>query len=77
MTKFPPNDILESSYKLRIRESDQLINVFELCKLEIIKRKRSLTIRDLKTMVKRSFEQNLRSRNFEARKWRIESQAEV
>ena len=30
MTKIPPDDVLESLYKLRIRESDQLKNVLEL-----------------------------------------------
>ena len=30
MTKIPPDDILESLYKLRIRESDQLKTVLEL-----------------------------------------------
>ena len=32
MTKIPPDDILESVYKLRIRESDQLKTVLELWK---------------------------------------------
>ena len=30
MTKIPPDDVLESSYKLRVRESDRLKTVFEL-----------------------------------------------
>ena len=30
MTKIPPDDVLESLYKLRIRESDQLKTVLEL-----------------------------------------------
>ena len=35
MTKVPPDDILESVYKLRIRESDQLKTVLELYDMEI------------------------------------------
>ena len=31
LTKVPPDDVLESLYKLRIRESDQLKTVLELC----------------------------------------------
>ena len=33
--KIPPNDVLESLYKLRIRESDQLRNVLELYDLQV------------------------------------------
>ena len=35
MTKIPLDDILESLCKLRIRESDQLRNLLELCDMEI------------------------------------------
>ena len=35
MTKIPPDDDLESLYKLRIRESDQLKTVLELYDMEI------------------------------------------
>ena len=35
MTKIPLDDILESLYHLRIRESDQLKTVLELCDMEI------------------------------------------
>ena len=35
MTKIPSDDILESSYKLRIRASDKLKIVLELCDMEI------------------------------------------
>ena len=34
MTKIPPDDILEGLYKLRIRESEKLKTVLELCDLE-------------------------------------------
>ena len=35
MSKIPPDDILESLYKLRTRESDQLKTVLELYDLEL------------------------------------------
>ena len=35
MSKIPPNDVLESLFKLRIRESDQLKSVLELYDLQI------------------------------------------
>ena len=35
MTKIPPDDVLESVYKLSIRESDQLKTVLEFCDMEI------------------------------------------
>ena len=53
MTKIPPDDILEGLYKLRIRESEKLKTVLELY--------------DLKTMVKRSIEQDIQNKNFGAR----------
>ena len=39
MTKIPPDDVLESIYKLRIRESDQLKTVLELYDVEIHQKK--------------------------------------
>ena len=35
MTKIPPDDVLESVYKLSIRESDQLKTVLEFYDMEI------------------------------------------
>ena len=67
MTKIPPDDILESLYKLRIRESEKLKTVLELYDLEIHQKKLGPDYHRLKTMVKRSIEQDLRMKNFEAR----------
>ena len=67
MTKIPPDDILEGLYKLRIRESEKLKNVLKLHDLEIHQKKLGPDYHRLKTMVKRSIEQDLRIRNFEAR----------
>ena len=45
ITKTPPDDVLESLYKSRIRESDQLKTVFELYGMKFIRRYRGLIIR--------------------------------
>ena len=58
MTKIPSDDILEGLYKLRIRESEKLKTVLELYDLEI-HQKAGPDDHRLKTMVKRSIEQDL------------------
>ena len=63
MTKIPPDDILEGLYKLRIRESEKLKTVLELYDLEIHQKKLGPDDHRLKTMVKRSIEQEIR-KNF-------------
>ena len=67
MTQIPSDDILESLYKLRIRESEELKTVLELYDLEIHQKKAGPDYHRLKTMVKRRIEQDLRNRNFGAR----------
>ena len=64
MTKIPPDDILEGLYKLRIRESDKLKTVLELYDLETHQKKLGPDYHRLKTMVKRSIEQEIRNKNF-------------
>ena len=64
MTKIPHDDILEGLYKLRIRESEQLNTVLELYNMEIHQKKLGPDYHRLKTMVKRSIEQNFRVKNF-------------
>ena len=71
--QFPPDDIVESLYKLRIREFKKLKTVLELYNLEIHQKRSKPDYHRLKTIVKRSIEQDLRTRNFEARNGRIES----
>ena len=71
MTKIPPDDILEGLYKLRIRESDKLKTVLELYDLEIHQKKLGLDYHRLKTMVKRSIEQEMRNKNFGGEKWKF------
>ena len=77
MTKIPPDDILEGLYKLRIRESEKLKTVLELYDLEIHQKKLGPDCHRLKTMVKRSIEQNIRNKNFGARNGHYEKNAVV
>ena len=77
MTKIPPGDVLESLYKLRIRESDQLKTVLELYDMEIHQKTSMPDYQQLKTMVKRSIDQKRRLRNFEANNDRSETGAVV
>ena len=77
MTKIPPDDILEGLYKLRIRESEKLKTLLELYHLEIHQKKMGPDYHRLKTMVKRSIEQDLRIKKFEARKGNYETNAVV
>ena len=67
MTQIPSDDILESLYKLRIRESEKLKTVLELYNMEIHQKKAGPDYHRLKTIVKTSIEQNLRIKNVEAR----------
>ena len=75
--KIPPDDILEGLYKLRKRESEKLKTVLELYNMEIHQKKAGPDNHRLKTMVKRSIEQNLRIKNFEARNQNYETNAVV
>ena len=77
MTKIPPDDILEGLYKLRIRESGKLKTVLELYDLEIHQKKLGPDYHRLKTMVKRSIEQDIRNKNFGARNGNYERNAVV
>ena len=75
MTKIPSDDVLERLYKLRIRESEKLKTVLELYDLEIHQKKIGPDYHTLKTMVKRSIEQNLRFKNFLAPEMEIMEEA--
>ena len=77
MTKIPSDEILESLYTLRIRESEKLKTVLELYDMEIHQKKAGPDYHRLKTMVKRSIEQDLRNRNFGARNGKYERNAVV
>ena len=71
MTKIQPDDILEGLHKLRKRESEKLKTALELYDLEIHQKKMGPDYHRLKTMVKRSIEQDIRIKNFEAMKWKL------
>ena len=77
MTKIPPDDILEGLYKLRTRESEKLKTVLELYDLESHQKKAGPDYHRLKTMVKRSIEQDIRNKNFGARNGFYEKNAVV
>ena len=61
----------------RIRESEKLKTVLELYNFKIHLKKAGPDYHRLKTMVKRSIEQNLRMKNFEARNGNYETNAVV
>ena len=75
MTKIPHDDILEGLYKLRIRESEKLKTVLELYDLETHQKKLEPDYHRLKTMVKRSIEQEIRNKNFGSRNGNFEKNA--
>ena len=76
MTKIPPDDILEGLYKLT-KESDKPKTVLELYDLETHQKKLGPDYHRLKTMVKRSIEQDLRIKNLETRNGKYETNADV
>ena len=73
MTQIPSDEILESLYKMRTRESDQFKTVLQLHDMEIHQKISKPDYQMLKTMVKRSIDQKLRFRNADARIDRIET----
>ena len=77
VSQIPSEDILESLYRLRMRESAQVKTVLELYNMEIHQKIPMPKNQKLKTMVKRSIDQKLRLRNFDARHGRLESGAVV
>ena len=77
MTRIPSDDIMEGLYKLRIRVSGKLKTVLELYNVEIHQKKAGPDYHRLNTIVKRSIEQNLRIKNFEARNGNYERNAVV
>ena len=77
MTKIPHDNILEGLYKLRIRDSEKLKTVLELYDLETHHKKLEPDYYRLKTIVKRSIEQDIRNKNFGARTGNFEKNAVV
>ena len=77
MTEIPHDEILEGLYKLRIRESEKLKTVLELYDLETHQKKLGPDYHRLKTMVKRSIEQEIRNKNIGSRTGNFEKNAVV
>ena len=77
MTKIPHDEILEGLYKLRTRESEKLKTVLELYDLETHQKKLGPDYHRLKTVVKRSIEQEIRNKNFGSRNGNFEKNAVV
>ena len=75
MSKIPSDDVLERLYKLRIRESEQLKTVLEFYEMEFNQKISMPNCQKLKNTVKRSFDQKIQLRNFDARHERIETEA--
>ena len=77
MSKIPSDDVLESLYKLRIRGSAQLKTVLELHDMEIHQKVSMPNYQKFKSIVKRSIDQKLRLRNFDARHGKQEQRARI
>ena len=77
MTQIPSDDILEGLHKLRTRESEYFKTVLELYNMEIHQKKAGPDYHRLKTMVKRSIEQNVRMNNYEVRNGNYETSVVV
>ena len=67
MSKIITDDVLENLYKLRIREFDQPETVVELYEMEIHQKVSKPAYQRLKIKVKRTTEQQIKSRNFQSR----------
>ena len=77
MSKTPSDDILESLYEFTVRGSTQLKTVLDMYDMEIHQKISMPNYQKLKTIVKKSSNQKLRLRNFDARHERIEAGAVV
>ena len=75
--KNPSDDVLESLYKLRVLESAQQKTVLELYDMEIHQKTSVPNYQKVENMVKRSMNQKLRLRKFDAKHGRTESGAVV
>ena len=64
-TCYVPNDkILESLYKMRMRESDQLQTIMALYEQELTQNQSTPSYQKLKNVVRRRKDQKIRTRNF-------------
>ena len=77
MTQIPSDEIFESLYKFRTRESEKPKTVLELYNMEIHQKKIGPDYHRTKTIVKRSIEQDIRNKKFGARNGNYERNAVV
>ena len=77
LTHIQLDDILEGLFKLRIRVFEKLKTELELYDLEIHQKKFRPDHHRLKTLVKRSIEQDIRNKNLESRNGNYEKNAVV
>ena len=71
-SEVPKQNVLESVYKMKIRESVQVQTVLAIHDQEIDRDRAMTSYQRLKTMVRRHIDQMIRTRNFRARHERIE-----
>ena len=71
MTQIPSYDILESLYKLRIRESEKLKTVLELYSMESHQKKAEPDYHRLKTMVKKKYRAEFANEEFWEQKGKL------
>ena len=74
MSKIPPDDVLESLCKLRIGEAERLKTVLEVYDMEIHLKLSMPNNQISKTMVKRSMDQKLPLRSFDARNEKLKQE---
>ena len=72
-SEVPKENVLESLYKMKIRESVQLQTVLAMYDQEIDRDRAMPSYQRLKTLVRRHIDQMIRTRNFRARNGRIET----
>ena len=73
----PKDSTLESLYKMRMRESDQLRTVLATYEQEINRGRSEPNYQKLKTMLMTHIDQPIRTRNFKVRNDRIDTGALV
>ena len=69
----PKENVLESLYKLKVQDTVQLQTVLAMYEQEFVRNREMPSYQRLKIMVRRHIDQMARTRNFNARKERIET----
>ena len=77
MREAPKDDSLESMYKTKLNDSEQLETTFAVCNQDTVQQNESTRYTRLKNMVKRYLDQTTQDRNFDARNDRTASGASI